>query len=200
MIGSLEGVVIHEEPTGALVLDVNGVGYELSCPVGMLARVARGEGSKVRVFVHTHMRQEALELFGFASLDERATFRALVSVPNVGPKTAITILSALPASELAHVIQTEDKVRLGKVPGIGKKTAERLVLELRGKLNHPHGETPATAPKQQSSLEEKLVLALVGLGYRLADAEKASRSTLAATPGEANLSALLRAALKQLSS
>ncbi len=199
MIGSLEGIVIHEEPTGGLVLDVSGVGYELSCPVGMLGRVPRGEGGRVRLFVHTHLRQEALELFGFSSFEERATFRALVSVPNVGPKTAITILSALPANELAHVIQAEDKARLGKVPGIGKKTAERLVLELRGKLSATSGESSAAPPKSAGSLEEKLVLALVGLGYRAADAEKASRATLAATPGETNLSALLRSALKQLS-
>lgn len=198
MIGSLEGIVLHEEPTGAVVLDVGGVGYELSCPIGVLGRVPRGEDGRLRLFVHTHLRQEVLELFGFASLDERSTFRALISVPNVGPKTAITILSALPASELAHVIQTEDKARLGKVPGIGKKTAERLVLELRGKLSVTSPDAP-TPPKSGSSLEEKLVLALVGLGYRAIDAEKAARTTLAANPGEASLSVLLRAALKHLS-
>lgn len=199
MIGSLRGIVLSEEPTGGVILDVNGVGYELLCPVGTLGRVTKDSAENVQLFVHTNVRQDALDLFGFASLEERTTFRELINVPNVGPKTAIVILSALPAHELAQVIESEDKARLGKVPGIGKKTAERLVLELRGKLapSPSLDRAKLTAPK--TGREEKLILALTGLGYRGPEAEKAAKVALQEAPSEENLSALLRSALRHLS-
>src|SRR5690606_35939127 len=104
MIGRLAGRVVHEEPTGLLVLDVGGVGYELSCPVGTLGRAAReqnveGGPTLVVLHVHTNLRQDSLELFGFSSAEERAAFRQLVSVPNVGPRLALSVLNVLPAEE-----------------------------------------------------------------------------------------------------
>src|SRR6187431_168267 len=119
MIGRLQGRVVHKEPTGAVLLDVGGVGYELVCPVGTLGRAERSEGLLV-LHVHTNLRQDSLELFGFAHADERAAFRQLIAVPNVGPRIAIAVLSAMPAAELSAVVEAEDKVRLGKIPGIGK--------------------------------------------------------------------------------
>ncbi len=198
MIGRLSGRVVHEEPTGSVVLDVHGVGYELVCPVGTLGRAVR-DGDVVTLFVQTNARQDALELFGFASLEERQAFRQLVNVPNVGPRMAIAVLSALPAAELAETIEAENTARLSKIPGIGKKTSERLVLELRGKLN-PHEPAGAAAPSRPGAGAgpTKLVQALVSLGYKPAEAERAARG-VAADPG-ADLSTQLRQALSILAS
>src|SRR6476619_6912499 len=133
MLGFLRGRVISEEPSGVIV-DVGGVGYELTVPVGSLSRAPREANGDVELWVHTHVREDALDLFGFANELERRVFRLLVSVPNVGPKTALGLLGALPIAELARAISGRDLGRLGKVPGIGKKTAERLVVELIDKL------------------------------------------------------------------
>ena len=133
MIGWLRGRVVSEEPSG-LILDVAGVGYELSAPVGTLGRAKTDGDGQVQLWVHTHVREDALELFGFGSELERRVFRLLLSVPNVGPKTAVGVLGALSISDLSHAITARDLGRLGKVPGIGKKTAERLVVELADKL------------------------------------------------------------------
>lgn len=204
MIGRLAGTVVHEEPTGALILDVGGVGYELTCPVGTISRAKRetsGGRELVILHVHTNLRQDALELFGFSAPEERIAFRQLITVPNVGPRLALSVLNGLPADELVTVIDAEDKVRLAKVPGVGKKTAERLVLELRGKLLHS-GSSGAPKPGASGtgdSVSSRLVAALTGLGYRAVEAEKAA-SALVPKDGKGDLSALLREALKFLAS
>src|SRR6187551_931508 len=118
MLGWLRGRVISEEPSG-LILEVGGVGYELMTPVGTLGRALSHPGGEVELWVHTHVREDALDLFGFASELERRVFRLLVSVPNVGPRTAIGVLGALPIADLSRAISARDLGRLGKVPGIG---------------------------------------------------------------------------------
>ena len=176
MLGWLRGRVISEEPSG-LILEVGGVGYELTIPVGALGRAPHQANGEVELWVHTHVREDALELFGFASELERRVFRLLVSVPNVGPKTAIGVLGALPIAELSHAISGRDLGRLGKVPGIGKKTAERLVVELVDKL-------PALVPPEAlgkagpgkvtaAGTSQLLLKALINMGYRPAEAERA---------------------------
>lgn len=197
MIGLLTGNVIHEEPTGALILDVRGVGYELACPVGTRGRAQEREGA-LTLHVHTNLRQDALELFGFCSGDERTTFRQLISIPNVGPKLAISILSSLPSLELAEAIEREDKVRLSKIPGVGKKTAERLVLELRGKLKRPALHS-SSVHQPAPDLSAKLVSALVGLGYKPNEAERAAVA-LAEETSTRDLAVLIRKALAFLAS
>ena len=196
MLGFLRGRVLSEDPAG-VILDVGGVGYELTIPVGTLGRAPRDAAGAVELWVHTHAREDTLELFGFASELERRVFRLLVSVPNVGPKTAIGVLGALPISELSSAISARDFKRLGKVPGIGKKTAERLVVELADKL-------PALVPIEALSgstgkvtgagTGELLLKALVNMGYRPAEAERAVNhlgKSVAAEP----MGDLLRAAL-----
>lgn len=200
MIGRLTGRVVVEEPTGAVVLDVGGVGYELHCPIGTVARSARtGERDLlVTLHVHTNLRQDALELFGFCSQEERSTFRLLLGVPNVGPRLALSVLHVLPSQELAEVIEAEDRARLGKVPGVGKKTAERLVLELRGKLSLRGAIGRATAPSPvEGAAKSQLVTALTGLGYRPPEAERAAKAVAESHPS-ADLSSQLREALKYL--
>lgn len=199
MIGYLVGRVVHEEPTGGLLLDVQGVGYELLCPVGTRAR-AQAQNDRVAVHVHTTLRQDALELFGFANAEDRAAFRQLIQVPNVGPRLAVSILSVLPSDELARVLDTEDKARLAKVPGIGKKTAERLVLELRGKLATSQTKVAPSASGPQGGsgdLTQRLVAALTGLGYKPTEAERAAKSLVPKAETQ-DLSSLLREALKYL--
>jgi Holliday junction DNA helicase RuvA len=171
VIGRLRGSVLSEEPTGAVVIDVHGVGYEVATPVGTLGRAAADAGD-VELWIHTHVREDALDLFGFATETDRRVFRLLIGVPNVGPKTALGVLSALSTEELARAVEGADHARLGKVPGIGKKTAERLVLELKEKLHglEPASATPAQAPGNKA---ERLLGALTHMGYRPAEAERA---------------------------
>jgi Holliday junction DNA helicase RuvA len=173
MIGWLRGRVVAEEPTGALLVAVNGVGYEVNAPLGTAGR-AHFEGDELELFVHTHVREDALDLFGFATELERRTFRVLLGIPNVGPKTALGVLSALSVSELGRAVHAGDLARLSKVPGIGKKTAERLVLELKDKLPALVTGDAAAAPRAPASdAKLRLMSALTNMGYRANEAERA---------------------------
>jgi Holliday junction DNA helicase RuvA len=172
MIGRLTGTVVLEEAEGAIVVDVAGVGYEVKAPVGTCGRAERATGDRVVLHVHTHVREDALELFGFASEGERDVFRMLIGVQKIGPKIALGLLSALPPADLAEAIATADVVRLSRVPGIGKKTAERLVLELKDRLTRGRvGAGAATAGGAGNGA--RLLGALTNMGYRAAEAEQA---------------------------
>jgi Holliday junction DNA helicase RuvA len=201
MIGRLRGVIVADDPP-ALTLDVKGVGYEVSSPVGTVGRARQVEG-ELELWIHTVLRSDALELFGFASQLERSVFRQLISVPNVGPRTALGVLSALPVGDLVAAVQAGDLARLTRVPGIGKKTAERLILELRGKLPTDDLGSLATGPEpaavRPSDAKSRLVTALTNMGYRSAEAERAVQ-TLGPRVGVEPLSTLLRDALALLSS
>jgi len=196
MIGRLAGRVVSDEPSGALVVDVGGVGYEVATPVGTRGR-AESNGEVV-LFVHTHVREDAFDLFGFASEADRRVFRLLIGVPNVGPKTALGVLSALSADDLSRAVDTGDVARLTRVPGIGKKTAERLVLELKEKLprlgSRDEVGTPKPAPSDDA---RKLQSALTNMGYRPGEAERAVKA-LGDRVGRAPLADLLREALARL--
>jgi Holliday junction DNA helicase RuvA len=196
LIGRLTGRVVEESPDGTTVLDVAGVGYEVVVPLGALGR-ARGvavqppvhEGAAlarpggppapqdaVTLFVHTHVREDALMLYGFATREDRAAFRALISISNIGPKIGMAILSALSAAELAAVIVRREVSRLTNIPGVGKKTAERLVLELKDKLIElPSGPAAPAPPVPVASGAKPDLLrgALTRMGYRPAEADRA---------------------------
>jgi Holliday junction DNA helicase RuvA len=173
MIGRLTGRVLAQEADGGVVLDVGGVGYELAVPLGTLGRARSDESGRVTLWVHTHVREDALALFGFADETERAAFRALLAVSNVGPKIAVAVLGALPASG-------RNLGALTAVSGIGKKIAERLLLELRDKLPvlPPPGASttgrPSTATAHGAPVgDDRLRAALTGMGFRPAEAERA---------------------------
>jgi Holliday junction DNA helicase RuvA len=175
MIGRLTGRIAHED-LDAVVLDVQGVGYEVTIPLGTLGRAPRTEAGLVTLFVHTHVREDALALFGFATETDRITFRTLIGISNVGPKTAITVLSVLPAEDLARAVTQGDLGRLTSIPGVGKKTAERLVLELKDKLQSKVSATATSAlPRvaKPTGNGEMLHDALVRMGYRPAEADRA---------------------------
>ncbi|HTM45936.1 MAG TPA: Holliday junction branch migration protein RuvA [Polyangiaceae bacterium] len=200
MIGRLSGLLIGDETEGVVTLDVAGVGYDLAVPLGTVGRAkAKSSDGKVTLFVHTHLRQDALELFGFSSELERKVFRLLLGVPNIGPKIALAVLGSLPAPELAQAVVKEDTARLNKIPGVGKKTADRLVLELREKLlKLGPVETAQKSEPSAGADGEKLMGALINMGYRQPEAERAVTS-LKARLGKEPLAELLRAALGELS-
>ncbi len=199
MIGRLRGRVLTDEATGAVVLDVQGVGYDLSTPVGTLsrARVRDASNADVELWVHTHVREDALDLFGFANETERRVFRLLLGVPNVGPKTALGVLSAMPVEDLAGAVERGDHARLGKVPGIGKKTAERLVLELKEKLRGLSSSEPVITAESLGNMAGRLLSALTNMGYRPGEAERAV-SALGPKLDTEPLGNLLREALAKL--
>jgi Holliday junction DNA helicase RuvA len=179
MIGRLTGKVIAQEADGGIVLDVGGVGYELAAPLGTLGRARADDAGRVTLWVHTHVREDALALFGFADENERGAFRALIGVSNVGPKIAVAVLGALPSADLARAIAKRDLAALTSISGIGKKIAERLLLELRDKL--PVGSpspvlppgTDAHRPRSAGDDEERLRTALTGMGFRPGEADRA---------------------------
>jgi holliday junction DNA helicase RuvA len=201
LIGRLSGRIVEDSAEGVVVIDVGGVGYEVTVPLGALGRASRDEAGIVTLYVHTHVREDMFALYGFPSRDDRVAFRALISVSNVGPKIAMAILGGLSAGELASVIARGEVAKLVAVPGIGKKTAERLILELKGKLQAAPvvGAKPsapvASAPEGQAEL---LSGALTRMGFRPAEAERAV-TALGARVKTEPLGDLVRDALALLS-
>lgn len=179
MIGRLTGTV-EQEDDGTLVVDVAGVGYEVIAPLGTVGRAKTDATGRATFFVHTHVREDQLTLFAFATEGDRLAFRTLIGVSNVGPKTAIAVLSALPAADLGLAIARKELGKLTSISGVGKKTAERLMLELKDKLAilegaagaRPSPTAAAEAPKRSSNADV-LTSALVNMGYRPAEAERA---------------------------
>lgn len=201
MIGRLTGKVVAETLDG-VVLDVGGVGYELSLPLGTLGRARADEAGRVTLWVHTHVREDQLALFGFSDETERAAFRALLGVSNVGPKIAVAVLGALPAAELAQAVARQDLASLKGISGVGKKIAERLLLELRDKLPAvgalpPAATNGAPVPRPPTAAEEKLRAMLTGMGFKPSEAERAV-STLGPRAASEPIEALLREALSLL--
>jgi holliday junction DNA helicase RuvA len=200
VIGRLSGRIVGEEPDGAIVLDVGGVGYDVRAPLGTSGRAAPGADGCITIYTYLHVREDALELYGFASESERRVFRLLIDVPNVGPKTALGVLSALPPADLAAAVEAKDIGRLTRIDGVGKKTAERLVLELKERLQRlgDLGRTEGPAGRQAAAgTEARLLGALVNMGYKPVDAQRAVRA-LGDRLRDENLGELLKEALAVL--
>lgn len=170
MIAHLRGRLLTKHPNQAIV-EAAGVGYDVTISVPTFSDLP-GIGNEVALHIHTHVREDTIALYGFLRPAEKQLFEKLIAVSGIGPKLAITILSGMPADELAGAIRGNDVARLTRIPGIGKKTAERLVLELRDKLPVAAvGEI--SVPPTRSAVEEDVLSALVNLGYQRAAAEKA---------------------------
>ena len=199
MIGRLSGRIVGEEPDGGIVLDVGGVGYDVRAPLGTSGRAAPGADGCITIYTYLHVREDALELYGFASEIERRVFRLLIDVPNVGPKTALGVLSALPPADLAAAVEAKDLGRLTRIDGVGKKTAERLVLELKERLQKlgDLGRTEVPAGQAAAGTEARLLGALVNMGYKPVDAQRAVRA-LGDRLRDENLGELLKEALAVL--
>jgi Holliday junction DNA helicase RuvA len=194
VIARLAGT-IAEKGDGHAIVDVGGVGYRIHLSQASLARLPP-VGERVALRTYTHVREDALDLFGFATEEEEAVFRELIGVKNVGPRAAQNILSGIEARDLAAAVARGDVARLTRVPGVGKKTAERLVVELKEKLL-ALARAAAPAARPAGSVEEQLQQALVGLGYRAQQAEGAVAAMRERMEGRA-LDDLLREALKLL--
>lgn len=179
MIAHLTGQLLEKAPQH-VVIDVGGVGYRVMIPVSTFYQLAE-LGSTVRVRVHTHVREDALQLFGFGTEREQQLFEKLIAVAGVGPKLALSILSGIEAPDLIQALRSNDLARLNRIPGVGRKTAERLVLELKDKF--PDAPGPDSPPRSKaSSAKEDLLTALLHLGYSRSEAERGIDRALSEAP------------------
>ena len=188
MIGRITGTLAEKSPP-QLLIDVNGVGYEVDVPMSSFYNLP-ALGERVTLLTHFVVREDAQVLFGFLTHDERATFRLLVKISGVGPRTALSILSGLSVDELAHAVSLQESARLVKVPGIGKKTAERLLLELKGKLGDAISAPTSVASDQQGDILQ----ALLALGY----SDREAAAALKALPAGVGVGDGIKLALRAL--
>ena len=170
MIAHLRGKLLAKHPNQAVV-ETAGVGYDVTISVPTFSDLP-ALGAEVALHIHTHVREDVIALYGFLRPSEKLLFEKLITVSGIGPKLAITILSGMAADEMVGAIRGNDVARLTRIPGIGKKTAERMVLELRDKLPEP-GPTPTPAMPARGATEDDVLSALINLGYQRAAAEKA---------------------------
>ena len=178
MIALLRGVLLEKHPNQAIV-ETGGVGYDVTIPVSTFTHLPE-TGAEVRLRIHTHVREDALALYGFFTQDEKALFEKLIGVSGIGPTLAVKILSGLAAPDLIHAIRRGELERLVRIPGIGRKTAERMVLELRDKLPAVTGEEPEAAAAALSAIDQDVLSALLNLGCARPQAEAAVRKAKAA--------------------
>ena len=190
MISRITGTLLGIEHQTALV-DVGGVGYEIECPISTLCELP-SVGQTVTLLTHFVVREDAQLLYGFLTHDDRESFRILIKISGVGPKLAIGVLSGLSGDELASAVERDDVATLTRLPGVGKKTAERLLVELRGRMTS----TGRTQSSNAVSPVEEAVLGLIALGYKEAEARKAINA-LPKDP-EATPESLIRSSLKQM--
>ena len=197
MIGFLRGRIADKQ-LNTLIVDVQGVGYEVHVPLSTFYDVGE-QGAEITLRIHTHVREDALQLYGFLTELERQLFERLISVSGIGPKLAIAVLSGMDSRDLLACVQRGDVARLTGIPGIGKKTAERIVLELRDRLAQLPGATPVdVAPVNGADrVRGDLLSALQNLGYHRPQAEKAVDATLQ-TMSEPTFEHALKVALREL--
>lgn len=198
MIAMLSGVLV-EKGADHVIVDVGGVGYRVNVSLQTLGELPR-EGEAARLLTHLAVREDALTLYGFATAEERSAFELCTSVNGIGPKIAMAILSQLAPSELAEAVRCEDVPRLKRVPGVGGKTAERIVLELRDKIDKA-GLGPrvvkAQAAHKADALQLQVASALINLGYKPAEADRAAETAIGAGPPGA-VADLVKRALRAL--
>jgi len=205
MIAHLSGTLLSKEPN-AVILDVGGVGYEVTIPISTFYDLEE-PGSNVKLRIYTHVREDALQLYGFKTLRERELFMRLISVSGIGPRLGITLLSGMSADEMIASIRTNNLARLTLIPGVGRKTAERLVMELRDKvaalssaeLEEELGGAPAggAGVTTEDSMRSDVLSALLNLGYQRGAAEKAVTAALD-EGGDISVEVILRRSLKKL--
>lgn len=196
MIASLTGLLKSKSPTEVL-LDVNGVGYAVSIPLSTFEKLG-AQNSHVTLFTHLVVREDALQLYGFATEEERSLFRLLISVNGIGPRIAQAVLSGLSVAELKQHVANGNIAALTAIPNIGRKTAERLVLELRDKIDKVPTPGVITPTDRGAEIRAEALLALTSLGYQRVAAEKAIRQALSENKTDLSLEALIKLALQNL--
>lgn len=201
MIAHLSGTLLSKQPN-TVIIDVNGVGYEVIIPLSTFYDLGE-EREDVSLRIHTHVREDVIQLFGFRTEREKKLFLHLVSVSGIGPRSAITILSGMGADELIPAIRNNELARLVNIPGIGKKTAERLIVELKDKLSalsSPELEEQfrvAAGTGSQNNIADDIISALINLGFQRAASEKAVKTTMQENP-DANFSQLTKLSMRKL--
>jgi Holliday junction DNA helicase RuvA len=203
MIATISGRLTHKSPE-FLIIDVNGIGYRVIAPLTTYYKLPETDNS-VFLYTYTHVREDALILFGFLTHEEKDTFEKLIGVSQIGPKLAVNILSGITAKELKEAIAKSDIVRLTSIPGVGRKTAERITLELRDKIDFIADDTQPSAISRQLSVKrdplfEDAVSALVNLGYKKGVAEDAVKQARGRGGEGTDIEALIKESLKILSS
>jgi Holliday junction DNA helicase RuvA len=195
VIAQLRGRILEKQPN-KIVVDVNGVGYDVSVPLSTFYGLG-DTGSEIALRIHTHVREDALALYGFATRIEQELFERLISVSGIGPKVALAVLSGIEPPELVRAIERADLARLTAIPGVGKKTSERIVLELKDRLPRAPVAEDTGVQGPAPVMRDDVLSALVNLGYHRPLAEKAVDHAVAATPG-ADFERTLRQALREL--
>jgi Holliday junction DNA helicase RuvA len=199
VIGFLRGRVLQSGPNHVL-LDVAGVGYSVHIPVSTFSAIERSRpGEPIELFIRTHVREDALDLYGFATEPEKRVFEALIAVSGIGPRLAQVILSGMVWEDLLGALAAADVARLVRIPGVGKKTSERMVVELRDAAKRMLEELRREPAPAVGGPADDLVSALVNLGYRQPDAEKAVGAAVQDIGAGAPFAELLRSSLKKLS-
>ena len=198
MIAWLKGALVEKHPS-RVVVDVGGVGYDVQVPLSTFYGLGE-PGAIVALRIHTHVREDQIALFGFSTTLEQDLFERLIAINGIGPKLGLAVLSGIEPADLVRAIRVQDVARLTKIPGVGKKTAERIGLELKDRLPHVTIEAPGQAAetgRPEDQLRDDLLSALVNLGYQAAAAEKAIDRVLNATPA-AGFEQALREALRSM--
>ena len=196
MIAQIRGTLAHKLP-GEVIVDVGGVGYQVFIPLNVFYRLP-DVGEAISLYIHTHLREDALQLFGFEAAAEKQVFLFLNSVSGIGPKLAVNILSGIPADELVRAVKDGDQPRLISIPGVGRKLAERMIVELRDKFTTlPSRPSEVVARSDDSQLTSDAVSALVNLGYRKAEVEKNVRDMI--QTGKRTLEDVLKEVLRKMS-
>jgi Holliday junction DNA helicase RuvA len=194
MFAHLRGILLEKHPNQAIV-EAGGVGYDVIIAVPTFSKLP-DVGAEVRLRIHTHVREDALALYGFLSQDEKGLFEKLISVSGIGPTLAVKILSGLAAGDLIAHIRRSEVEKLVRIPGVGKKTAERMVLELKDKLPPVSGAEPAQAQPSLDAIDQDVLSALLNLGCARPAAEAAVRKAKAAAGADAAFEPLFRRALE----
>ncbi|HMF49382.1 MAG: holliday junction helicase RuvA [Candidatus Binatota bacterium] len=196
MIAHISGTLAQKVP-GEIVVDVNGIGYQVFIPLNVFYRLPE-IGARIALQIHTHVREDALQLFGFQDAAEKQIFLLLTAVSGIGPRLALNILSGIASEDLARALKESDQVRLVAIPGVGKKLAERMIVELKDKLMTFSSDSAASKSSYgDSQLMQDAVSALVNLGYRKTEAEDNVRTVL--KRGQSSLEEVLKEALRRMS-
>ena len=199
MIGQLRGKLLSKK-TNILLIDVQGVGYEVNIPLTTFYELP-DEGNEITLKIHTHVREDAIVLFGFHSLREKELFLKLITISGVGPKLAVSILSGAPVHELAQALVEGNIHRLTSIPGVGRKTAERLTLELKGQMSAfilPEQAEAVKTTEAPQAIEDDVLSALTNLGYPKPSAEKAVAMAVREEDAERTFEGILKNALRRL--
>jgi Holliday junction DNA helicase RuvA len=195
VIAYLRGRILEKQPN-RIVVDAHGVGYDVAVPLSTFYGLGE-PGSEIALRIHTHVREDALSLYGFATRLEQDLFERLISVSGIGPKVALAVLSGIEPPELVRAIERSDLVRLTAIPGVGKKTSERIVVELKDRLPRVPVALPAESVDAPPAIKDDVLSALINLGYHRPLAEKAVEASIKATPG-GDFERTLRQALREL--